>query len=845
VWRATLRSLWAHKLRMAATGLAVLLGVAFMAGTLVLTDTVRRTFDDLFASVNEGVDAFVRGADPVEGDFGEQRARVDASLVEVIRGVAGVEAAEGTIQGFAQIVGADGEPLGNPGQGPPVFGISWPEVDDFNPMRLRDGHAPEAADQVVIDRGSAKRGDLDVGDRTTVLTKTGPVPVTVVGIATFGTADSPGGATIALFTPDAAQRHIGEPGRYDAVLVLAESGVTEEQLRGQIAAAVPAGVEVLTGAEITEENQNDIAQGLAFFTAFLLTFAGVALFVGSFIIHNTFSIVVAQRSRELALLRAVGASRRQVLVSVLGEALAVGVVASLAGLLAGIAVAAGLKALLSGFGVDIPAGGIVLLPRTVAVSLIVGVGVTLFATVLPARRASRIPPIAALRDLALDTSGRSRLRFVAGVLVTAAGGAVLALGLVGQELGVVGVGAMLTFVGIAVLGPVFAGPVTRLIGWPLPRLRGVTGRLARENAARNPRRTAATASALMIGVALVGFITILANATRVSIENTVDDVFLGDFVIDSGSFGGSGLSPELARRIAEVPGVRDAAGVRAALAELDGDTTSITGVDPASLERVFDVGIAQGSADALRQVGTIAVHEDVAEEERWELGEVIPARFAHTGRQDLEVVAIYTENQLAGSHLVGLPTFEANVADQFDLVVLITVADGADVGATRAAIEEVTATYPGAELNDRTEFKEAQADMIGQLLNLIYALLFLAILIALIGIANTLALSVFERTRELGLLRAVGMTRAQLRSAVRWESVMIAVLGAVLGLLVALAFSWAVFVASSDDGLGSFPVPVGRLAVIVVLAALAGVVAAVPPARRAARLDILRAVTVE
>jgi putative ABC transport system permease protein len=844
MWRATIKSLWAHKLRLAATGTAVLLGVAFTAGTLVLTDTVRRTFDDLFAAVNEGTDAFVRSDAVIgEGGFGEQRARVDAAVVDTVRAVEGVAAAEGNTQGFAQIVGADGEPLG--GQGPPTFGFGWSDVDEFNPMVLREGRTPEADDEIVIDRGSAKRGDLSVGDATRVLTKAGVLPVRVVGVATFGTADSPLGATIASFTPAAAQRYVGEPGRYDFITVLAEPGTGEDELRARIAAVVPDGVEVLTGTQIVEEQQNDMREGLSFFTTFLLTFAGVALFVGAFIIHNTFSIVVAQRSRELALLRAVGASRRQVLLSVLGEAVTVGVVSSAAGIAAGIGVAAGLKALLAGFGIDIPAGGIVLLPRTVVVGLVVGVGVTLVATVLPARRAARIPPVAAMRDLALDTSGRSRVRAVAGVLVTAGGAAVVVAGLAGSDAGVVGLGAMFVFVGVAVLGPVIARPVTLVIGWPVARLRGITGRLARENAMRNPKRTAATASALMIGVGLVGFITIAATSASASIEDAVDEAFLGDFVVESRDFGGGGVSPDLAARLAEVPGVESAAGVRGAMVEVTGDTRFVTAVDPARLQATFDVGIVEGSAAMLAEPGTIAVHEDTAADRGLRLGDPVPVRFASTGEQQLRVAAVYTENQFIGSWVLGFPTFEANVPDQLDFTVLVGLERGVDADEARRRVEAVVATYPGVELQDRTEFKQSQADLVNQLLNLIYALLGLAIVIALIGIANTLALSVFERTRELGLLRAVGMTRRQMRSAVRWESVMIAVLGAVLGVVIAVCFAWAIFAALSDEGLRSFRIPVGRLTVIVVLAAVAGVLAAIPPARRAAKLDILRAITVE
>lgn len=840
--KTTIKGFLARKLRLFTTCLAVLLGVAFMAGTLVLTDTIGKTFDDLFADVNAGTDAYVRGETAIETDFGTQRARLDATLVDTVRGVEGVAFASGTIQGYAQIIDADGEPVGDPANGAPTFGGNWIEFEGLSPFNLTSGAAPAADDEVVIDKASADATGYVAGDRAEVLTQRGVQEVTISGVARFGQVDSPAGASYVLFTSAAAQELVAEPGTFDAIVAVATDGVSEDALVERIEVAVPPGNEVLTGTEITEEDQNAIKEQLGFFSTFLLTFALVALFVGSFIIYNTFSIVVAQRSREMALLRAIGASRRQVLGSILLEAVVVGLVASVVGLVAGIGVATGLKALLAGFGIDIPAGGIVLLPRTVAVALAAGLLVSVASAVFPARRASKVPPIAAMRDVALDRSGRSTVGVAVGVGVTVVGAAALAAGLVGDAgVPAVGLGAVLVFVGVAILGPVIAGPITRVLGAPLPRLKGMAGTLARENALRNPKRTAATAAALMIGVGLVGFITIFASSTKASVEEVLSETFIGDVVIDSGSFGFGGLPPELAERVGELPEVDAASGIRFSPAEVQGEVTTLFSADPAAIDRIVDVGVLEGSLDDLDATG-IAVLDTKAEDEGLAIGDTVPVTFTQTGEQQLVVRAVYTEQQLAGTWFVGLPVIEANVADQADIQVYVALADGVTIGEARPAIEAVAADYPTADVQDEAQYIEAQSAFIDTLLNLIYVLLALAVLIALMGIANTLALSIFERTRELGLLRAVGMTRRQLRAMVRWESVIIALLGTALGLMIGLFFGWAMVQALKDDGFTAFVVPGGQLAVIALIAALAGVAAAILPARRAARLDVLAAI---
>ncbi|HEX8002693.1 MAG TPA: FtsX-like permease family protein [Mycobacteriales bacterium] len=843
--RIALKGLLARKLRLFTTSLAVLLGVAFMSGTLVLTDTMGRTFDTLFADATAGVDAAVRGKAVISSDFAIDRDRVPASLVDTVRGTDGVAAVEGFVEGYAQVVGRDGKAVGNPGMGAPTFGRNWATVAELNPFRLVRGAAPANDGEVVLDRYTAKEAGVAVGDTVRVLTERGPVSVRVSGIAKFGDADGTGGATNVLFTSAAAQRHVGAPGSFDSIAAVAADGVSQAELRDRIAARLPGSAEVITGRELTEENQSTIRKSLRFFNTFLFTFAVVALLVGSFIIYNTFSIIVAQRGREMALMRAVGASRRQVLTAVLVEAVAVGVLASVLGMLAGVGVAALLKALLAGFGIDIPAGGIVFRPNTAVTSLVVGVGVSVLSALFPARRAAKVPPVAAMRDLAVESTGIRRRTIVAG-LVTAAGAAALLTGLFASdgEIKLVGLGAVLVFFGVAGLGPVIATPVARAIGSPLPRLRGMAGTLARENAVRNPKRTSATAAALMIGVGLVAFITIFAASAKQSIGESIDQAFTGDFVVDSGSFGFGGLSPDLAAALARLPEVRAVTGYRIGQAKVEGATKFLSAVDPATVGDIVDLDIVQGRLADL-DATAVAVEAEIAANKGLAIGDPVRMTFARTGERTLTVRAIFERADIGGQYLLPISAFEANFATQFDARVFVAKARDVPAAEARAAVERVAKAYPNAKLQDQTQFKEAQAAQINQLLALIYVLLALAVFIALLGIANTLALSIFERTRELGLLRAVGMTRAQLRTAVRWESVIIALFGTALGLVIGLFFGWALVQALRNEGFTSFRVPPGQLLTVVVVAAVAGVVAAIGPGRRAARLDVLRAIATE
>lgn len=849
MWKTTIRGIRAHKVRLVSTTLAIILGVAFMAGTLVFTDTVGKSFDDLFADANAGVDVAVRGERTIDAtSFSSTRPNLPAMTLAEVEGVDGVDVAVGYVEGYAQLVGADGEAIGDPASGAPTFGQSWIDADDLNPWTLAEGSAPSGPDQVVIDRGSSKKGELAVGDRVTVLTGSAPRDFTVSGLVTWGEADSPLGASAAIFDLSTAQEVLRLDGKLTNVYATAEPGVGQDALAASVQAAVGDEVEVVTGAALTAEGQQDIAEALGFFNTFLLAFALVALFVGAFIIYNTFSIVVAQRTRELALLRALGASRGQVVRSVMIEATVVGAVASALGLLAGIGISFVLRGLMKAVGFDIPSTGTVILPASMITAFVTGFVITMVAALLPAWRGSRVPPIAALRDVAVDRSSTSAVRVVTGLVIGGLGVSAILLGLFGGgggAAGLVGLGAAVTFIGVFVLGPVIARPVVSLLGAPIAWARGVTGRLAGENARRNPKRTASTAVALTIGVSLVAFISIFAASATSSIDATIDQNFSGDLVLTAGGFGpGAGFSPELAAAVADVDGVAAVAEVRFGQAEIDGEGAFYSAVDPAQATQVFDIGVQEGSIDTLATTG-IAVFDDLAAEKGWQVGDTLTVTFSETGAVELPLVATYDRQDIAGPMAVGLGTHEANTGEQLDLQAAIKLTDGADPAAMRSAIESVADAYPNVKVQDLTQYKEAQAAQINQMLSLIYALLFLAVLIALIGIANTLTLSIHERTRELGLLRAVGLSRSQLRAAVRWESVIIALFGTALGLGVGLFFGWALVRAMSSQGFTTLDVPVAGLAVITVVAAVAGVLAGLWPAWKASRLDILGAIASE
>lgn len=848
-----LKGALAHKSRLVNTGLAVVLGVAFLAGTLVLTDTVSATLDDLYAGAHPGTDVYVRSEAAFDSYIGPQRPRLDSGLVGLVAAVDGVSAAEGVVEGYATLV-PDAERTRGASRGAGL-GRAWSNVEELNPFRIVAGRPPRSAGEIVVDPASAATGGYSVGDQARVVVQGGLQRMQVVGMAAFGRADSRGGDAYVFFTSADAERLVGVPGRLDGIAVAGEPGLSARQLRDRIAAAVPARTEVLTGAEVVAEEQARAGRGITqAVRSFLLAFVLIAMFVAAFMINNTFTILIAQRTKEVALLRAVGASRRQVVGSVLVEAVVVGAVASAVGVAAGAAVALMLRSLMSAFGFALPAGPLVITPGAVLLPLLVGIAVTVASAVLPARRASRVPPVAALREVATDSCGRSVGRIFTGVVLAVAGGLGLLVGLTTDGLAVAGAGAALVFLGVAALGPVFARPLTLLLGLPLAALRGVPGSLARQNAARNPRRTSAASAALMIGVGLVSFLSIFATSAKASLQREGKAAAQAtpgaegpastgpDFMIESGAHGRGGLSPELSRRLAQLPEVAAVASLGMGIAQVAGDASrDLVAMDPAAYAPVSGMNgsdrTVEGSLAGLGD-NDIAVAEDVARTRNWSLGQRLPVVFADSGQREFRVVAFY--RGLPGSYLVSLETFEANVALPFDEHVLVKKAPAVDAAAARRAVEAVTADYGVNELRTAGPGGDPQVD---QMLNMVYVLLALAVLIALVGITNTLSLSILERTRELGLLRAVGMSRNELRSMVRWEAVLIALLGTLLGLVLGLFFAWMMAAAVPAGFEVSLHIPFRRLGVVVAIAAAAALLSAMAPARRAARLDVLAAVS--
>lgn len=827
----TMKELAAHKRRLLGTMFAVLLGVAFMAGTLVFTDTVGATYDAALAKADEGVDAYVRRPSDIRLGYGEPGPRLDASLARSVAGVEGVDHVALRINGYAQVVGRDGEPVGDVSKSP-AFGTNWVAVDELNPYKLAAGHAPVNDHQIVIDKASADRAGYRPGDVATVLTKQAPQQFEIAGIARFGTSDSPAGATAVLFTDSAAATLLAAPGRADGVAVSAKPGVSQAALAEAIQAAVGHDVEVITGSALIAENQKALAANFTQFNTIALTFAVVSVFVAAFIINNTFSITVVQRQRQMATLRAIGASARQVERSVLLEAVVLGALASGMGLGAGLGVATGLRQLMSAFGFDMPDGPMVITANAMSVSFAVGVGVTVLSAWLPARRAAGIAPVAALRDASVDRAASSVRRAVAGVAITLLGGAALLVGL-GRDIALVGAGALVIFIGVSVLGPMLVHPVAAVFGVPL-RLRGISGELAARNATRNPQRTARTASSLMIGVALVGFITVFAASAKTSLAGSLDTELTGTHIVQAGGFdNSSGLSADLARDLRRTPGVDVVTQARMTPAVVDGSATdALFAFDARTVSKMFVLGGVDGDISSLGADG-LAVSAKRATAKGWTIGSAVPVTFP-SGDATMTVKAIYYGNtDWVGSMFVDLDALRVHGGDELDYRIYVA-GDG-------SAIEHVAAAYASADVLDKDAFLGVVSKDIDTMLGLFYALLMLAVLIALLGIANTLALSTFERTRELGLLRAVGVARSQVRSAVRWESVIIALFGTSLGLAIGTFFGWAVVRTMADQGIDTLIVPVRQLVVVTAVAAVAGALAAVMPARRAARLDVLRA----
>ncbi|HVV75351.1 MAG TPA: FtsX-like permease family protein [Mycobacteriales bacterium] len=840
MWRVTLKGLLAHKLRLTLTALAIVLGVTFVTGTFVLTDTLHSTFANLIGNIYAKVDLQARGvAQFKHTSFGDTATRnpIPESLVSTVRNVPGVAAAEGGVRGYAQFVSPEGKAINGGGGG--SIGLSFDPNPSLSSLHLVSGRAPTGPDDVAMDAGTAKKYHFGVGQQVKVLLAGPTRTFTITGIVKFGTADNVAGTSMAAFALPTAQQVFQEPGHVDAINILTKPGTDTTTIQRAVQAAMPTDVQVVTGKTVADEQTSSIDQALGIFNTALLVFAFISLFVGAFTIFNTFSIIVGQRTRELAMLRIVGASRRQVFRSVLGEAAVVGLASSLIGLGIGVLAAIGLEGLLRAFGITLPSSSLVFQARTAIVGLVVGVGVTVVAAISPARRAVRISPIEAIsqHQTGLEISNRRRLT-IGGVLGSA-GIVLLAVGMGTGKLPLVGVGAAAIFLGVAMLAPLFARPVASVIGKPLARWFKMPGRLGRENSMRSPRRTAQTASALMIGLALVSAITVFGASLTKSVTSAVDQAVSADLIISDPSGNSPGISNAIEPVIRRVPGVTNTNVVYGGDVQIGDSLENITAISPVNLAQTVLIRMDSGSASSISS-GDLLVDGTTADSKHLVVGDSLAVKYAKTGLVDMRIGGIYKPNALLGSYVVSNAFFLSHFDQPLPFAVLARTS-----GDQEQAVTNALNAFPNVQVQSRAEFQKSQKDQVNQLLGLIYALLALAVIIALIGIVNTLMLSVFERTREIGLLRAVGMTRRQIRGMVRAESVILALFGAVVGVVIGTGLGLALVSSINAQELDEISVPIPRLIFFLILAALLGLFAATFPARRAAKLDVLQAIAAE
>ncbi len=849
MFRAAFKGVFANKMRLSLTAFAIVIGVAFVAASFVFTDTVSARFDALLETTTTGVDVYVRPAQLADGDVWQNTevGSIPEDTIASVLATPGVRTAEGGVAGFAQLVNKEGDAIG--GQGPPTLGYSWAIDASMSPVTIKDGNGrgPEIPGEIVIDANSAQANDLAVGDTIAVLTIGAPEEFTIVGIASFGESDSLAGATLAMFELGEAQRLFDLEGQFSAISVAAEPGVTPEELAADISTTMNGDIEAVTAEQSNDEQLDVISEGLGFLNIALLAFAAVAVFVGAFIISNTFRIIVAQRTRELALLRAVGATAKQVTWMVVVEALIVGFVASVIGIGVGVLLAIGLAAAMNAFGFNMPEGPLTLLPRTVIVGMTVGLVVTIVSALLPARKAARVPPVAAMREELARPQRRSlHVRAVTGSVTVGVGIAALLIGLftsVSGDIWFVAIGALVFFLGVSIIAPLAADPVAAVLGWPLPKMFGVAGQLAQDNTRRQPRRTASTASALMIGVALVVFVAVFGASIKSSVSSSVTDSFPGDFSAQSTNFA-VGVSPAFTEEVRALTEIGDVSTVKIGVALVEGESTSIIAVDPTTIDTVTSLDVSPGAYEALEETNGVLVVESLLDENAWSIGDSVTIEYPQNPGGPTEIVGtIASEN--FGNYVITESAYIVGFSNPTDYLVFANSVDGVAIADARAAIDGVAAEYPNVKVQNKSELVADAEMQIDQMLVFFTGLLFLAIIIAVLGITNTLALAIIERTREIGLLRAVGMVRRQVRRMIRWEAVIIALFGAVMGVGVGLFLGWAVVRALAESGLGLFAVPVSQIVVLVLLAALAGMIAAIYPSWKASRLNVLEAIAYE
>ncbi|MEU5794353.1 ABC transporter permease [Streptomyces sp. SUK 48] len=841
MFRTALRNVLAHKARLLMTVLAVMLGVAFVSGTLVFTNTISDAYQNSSAKGFDHVDVAVAPKyQDSEGDKVGKLADLPRATLDKAAAVPGAASATGVVSGFTAVADQHGKLAGGDWQS--TGGNYWGTKDARYP--LTSGHAPHGANEVLLDAKTAQRAGYKVGD-TVRLSVDGPVLTpTVAGIFTTDDGNVTAGGSLALFDTPTAQKLFHKKG-YDEIDVRAKPGTTQAALKDALDKALPAHlVKTTTGKELADDQARTIADSMSSMKQSLLVFAGIALFVGTFIIANTFTMLVAQRTRELALMRAVGASRRQVTRSVLIEAFVVGAVAGVAGLAAGIGIGAGLRALVGSFGASMPDGPLVISPGTVVAALAVGILITMLAAWLPGRRAARIPPVAAMNSVHATATTKSLvLRNTIGALFTAAGAAVIVAATsmdASSGEGPMGLGAVLLIIGVFVLTPLLSRPLIAAAA-PLLRAFGVSGKLARQNSVRNPRRTAATASALMIGLTLITGMTVMAGSLQSSIDKMAASAIRADYVVSMAN--GSSLSPDVAKKIAATDGVTASSPLRNAESRIDGKTEFVTGVDGASIAKLTDLKVDRGSFT----VGgdRVVVDKERAKEYGWTPGSHFTAHFEDGKAQNLTVAGIYDGNEMIRGIMVDNKVLTPHLAEPTDMQVMVKTANGAS-SATKDRLASALGTNPAIKIQDKQDISDGIAQMFTMMLNMVYGLLGMAVIVAVLGVVNTLAMSVFERSQEIGMLRAIGLDRKSVKRMVRLESLVISLFGGVLGIGLGVFFGWA-----AGELLGTkmptyeLVLPWGRLVLFLVLAGLVGILAALWPARRAARLNMLTAIKAE
>jgi putative ABC transport system permease protein len=843
VARLAVKSLWARKVRALATTFAVVIGVAFVAGSYILTDTIFAAFDEIFSESLKGTSVVITAKNEVKQENGEVPT-ISASLLPTVNRTAGVRLAAGTIFTPGGFFDSEGGAIGT--KFAPKF-ISSNLPDGLESLTYVDGHSPRGPTETSIDQAAAESSDLKLGEEIRIVGQRSARSYRLVGFTKLGSA-SFGGASIAKLTLPEAQLVTNKRGRFDQISVAANDGVPAETLKRRIERVMPPNALVETAKENADRGSEEIRENLGFLQTILLVFGFVAVFVGAFLIFNTFSITVAQRVTEFGLFRTLGASRPQILVSVLLEAIAIGLLGALIGIGGGYLMALLLNALLVAFGVDLPTTGLVMETRTVVVALVVGIVVTSASSMIPALRSTRVPPIAALQAYAPPSSRRRRLVYAAlSVLLGLAGLVILLIGLFGNgsagtRAGLMGAGAVAIVLGVSLFSPRLVPPLATVAGWPLERIRRLIGRLARENSQRNPSRTAVTAAALMIGLALVTFVTVFAAGLKSSVASVIDENFEGGIVIQN-TDGFSPIPAGAAAAARRVSGVSQVETIRSTEAKLlEGGSKLRVSAPTPEIERAVRLEWKKGRPATLRRLrdGEAVISDSFASDHDLAVGDRFGLLSQTGARPRFRVAGEFDSKlELFGSVLVTQAVMGRAFAQTQDTIDFVITKPGANAAKVQAALTAgAEHAFPTAEVLNQDELKENREEQVNQLVNLFYALLVLAIVISLFGIANTLALSIHERRRELGMLRAIGMSRRQVRTMIRYEAVITALIGAILGMVLGVIFAALLAQPLKDEGF-TLSYPIGSLVVLLVFAAVLGVVAAIPPARRASRLDVL------